>query len=254
MPTSPGTLLRRVKGFPDGPSAPPRYVGVDDWALRKGRRYGTILIDLERGRVLGILPGRDGEARKAWLRDHPGVEVITRNRAAAYARAAAQGAPQAKQVADRWHLLKNRREAVEQVLGRLSAAVREAVREGPPASSAAARRRRRTAEARQPALRRPGPLSGHQLPHHLPTRRPARPARRRARASRRARRSVRLKSAVSWQGDRCSVNSVDRAGTAVPWSKPPGRNDHVSHYLSVGGTAVRALHRRAATGCLVTLW
>lgn len=140
MPTSPDTLLRRVKGFPDRPSAPPRYVGVDDWALRKGHRYGTILIDLERGRVLDILPGRDGEALKAWLKDHPGVEVITRDRAAAYAQAAAEGAPQAKQVADRWHLLKNLREAVEQVLARLSAAVREALREEPtpvaPASEA----------------------------------------------------------------------------------------------------------------------
>jgi transposase len=67
MPTSPDTLLRRVKSFTDEPSAPPRCVGVDDWALRKGRRYGTILIDLERGRVLDILRGRDGEALKEWL-------------------------------------------------------------------------------------------------------------------------------------------------------------------------------------------
>jgi transposase len=131
MPTSPDTLLRRVKGFPDEPAPPPRYVGVDDWAIRKGRRYGTILIDLERGRVLDLLPGRDGEALKAWLRERPGVEVITRDRAAAYAQAATEGAPQAKQVADRWHLLKNLREAVEQVLARLSVAVREALREGP---------------------------------------------------------------------------------------------------------------------------
>jgi site-specific DNA recombinase len=143
MPTSPDTLLRRVKSRPGESSPPPRYVGVDDWAIRKGHRYGTILIDLERGSVLDILPGRDGEALKAWLEEHPGVEVITRDRAAAYAQAAAEGAPQAKQVADRWHLLKNLREAVELVLVRLSATVREALREGsvpveiPPTAPAA---------------------------------------------------------------------------------------------------------------------
>jgi hypothetical protein len=135
MPASPDTLLRRVKSFPEEPAPPPRCVGVDDWALRKGRRYGTVLIDLERGRVLDLLPGRDGEALKAWLKGHPGVEVITRDRAAAYAQAAAEGAPQAQQVADRWHLLKNLREAVEQVLVRLSATVREALREGPAAAA-----------------------------------------------------------------------------------------------------------------------
>ena len=89
MPTSADTLLRRVKGSPDEPAPPPRYVGIDDWALRKGQRYGTIVIDLERGRVLDLLPGRDGEALKTWLKEHPGVEVITRDRWTAYAQAAA---------------------------------------------------------------------------------------------------------------------------------------------------------------------
>jgi transposase len=137
MPTSPDTLLRRVKDAPDEPTPPPRYVGIDDWALRKGQRYGTILIDLERGRVIDILPGRDGEALKAWLKGHPQVEVITRDRWAAYAEAAAAGAPQAQQVADRWHLLKNLREAVERLLGRLEAAVHEALREPGPEAAVA---------------------------------------------------------------------------------------------------------------------
>jgi transposase len=84
-PTSPDTLLRRVKQF-DGESLPePRFVGVDDWAWRKGHNYGTILIDLERGRVIDILPGRDGAALAAWLKEHPTVEVITRDRWSAYA-------------------------------------------------------------------------------------------------------------------------------------------------------------------------
>jgi transposase len=128
MPTSRDTLLRRVQGAPDEPAPPPRFIGVDDWAVRKGQRYGTILIDLERGRVIDILPGRDGSALKQWLGEHPGVEVITRDRWAAYAQAAAEAAPQARQVADRWHLLKNLREAVERLFERHGATIREALR------------------------------------------------------------------------------------------------------------------------------
>jgi transposase len=144
MPTSADTLLRRVKNSPAEGDPPPRYVGVDDWAMRKGQRYGTIVVDLERGRVIDLLPGRDGAALKVWLKEHPGVEVITRDRWAAYAQAAAEGAPQARQVADRWHLLKNLREAVERLLARMSGAAHEALGKaprpddgGPPASVAA---------------------------------------------------------------------------------------------------------------------
>jgi transposase len=131
MPTSPDTLLRRVKDTPDEVEPLLRYVGVDDWAIRKGQRYGTILIDLERGRVIDLLPGRDGAALKDWLKEHPSVEVITRDRWAAYAQAATEAAPQAKQVADRWHLLKNLREAIERLLARMSSDVREALHETP---------------------------------------------------------------------------------------------------------------------------
>jgi transposase len=132
MPTSPDTLLRRVKNAPEEPAPAPRYVGVDDWAIRKGQRYGTILIDLERGRVLDLLPGRDGTALQAWLQEHPGVELLTRDRWAAFAQAAAAGAPQARQVADRWHLLKNLREKVERLLGRMAAVVQVSLREPAP--------------------------------------------------------------------------------------------------------------------------
>ena len=109
MPTSPDTLLRRVKAAELDPSPPPRYVGIDDWAIRKGQNYGTAVVDLERRRVVALLPGRDGEAIAQWLRDNPQVEVISRDRWPAYAKAATEAAPQAKQVADRWHLLKNLR-------------------------------------------------------------------------------------------------------------------------------------------------
>lgn len=133
MPTSPDTVLRRVKTAPDEAGPPPRFIGIDDWAWKKGHRYGTILIDLERGRVIDILPGRDGEALKVWLRAHPGVEVITRDRWPAFAQAAAEAAPQARQVADRWHLLKNLREAIGRLFERRSGTVKEALSAVPAA-------------------------------------------------------------------------------------------------------------------------
>jgi transposase len=125
MPASPDTLLRRVKSAPEKNDPPPRYVGVDDWAWKKGQRYGTLLVDLERGRVIEILSGRDGKALAEWLRAHPEVEVISRDRWTAYAQAATDAAPQAKQVADRWHLLKNLREAIERLFERNAPAIRE---------------------------------------------------------------------------------------------------------------------------------
>lgn len=132
MPTSPDTLLRRIKDAVAEPSAsPPRYVGVDDWAVRKGQRYGTIVVDLERGRVVDLLPGRDGTALEAWLKEHPGVEVVSRDRWAAFAQAATAGAPQAKQVADRWHLLKNLREAIEKLFDRFYSKLKPALQEPP---------------------------------------------------------------------------------------------------------------------------
>ena len=121
--TSPDTLLRRVKRLRNEPAEPPRVVGIDDWAWRKGQRYGTIVVDLERSDVIDLLPDRDAETVAAWLKAHPGIEVVSRDRSQAYTQAATEGAPQAEQVADRWHLLKNLREAVERVLERHSAVV-----------------------------------------------------------------------------------------------------------------------------------
>ncbi len=132
IPASPDTLLRRVRGAVIEPPSAPRFVGIDDWACKKGQSYGTILIDLERSQVIDIFPGRDGQAVKEWLKANPQVEVITRDRWAAYAQAASEAAPQAKQVADRWHLLKNLREAVERLLARFSPEIRTATR---PASA-----------------------------------------------------------------------------------------------------------------------
>jgi transposase len=124
MPTSPDTLLRRVKAYRIESGPPPRFIGIDDWAVRKGQTYGTMIVDLERQRVIALLPGRDAEPLAEWLRHHPQVEVISRDRWPAYAKAATEAAPQARQVADRWHLLKNLREALENFLARLSPEIR----------------------------------------------------------------------------------------------------------------------------------
>jgi transposase len=86
--------------------------------MRKGRTYGTILVDLERHRIVELLPDREAETLQAWLTAHRGVEVITRDRAGAYAQGARKGAPQAQQVADRFHLLLNLREALKRLFER----------------------------------------------------------------------------------------------------------------------------------------
>ena len=114
---SDSTLLRQLRrrAFRDCARVP-RVLGIDDWAWRKGHRYGTILCDLERGQVIDLLPERSAESTEQWLRAHPGVEIISRDRAGLYAEAATKGAPQAVQVADRWHLLHNMTEALTEAL------------------------------------------------------------------------------------------------------------------------------------------
>lgn len=119
MPTSGSTLLRIVRRYPESDSELPRVLGVDDWAIRKGHRYGTILVDLEQHRVVDLLPDRTAATLKGWLQVHNGVEWVARDRSLEYALGISEGAPGAIQVADRWHLLKNLGEATERALQEL---------------------------------------------------------------------------------------------------------------------------------------
>lgn len=114
MPTSPDTILRMIRSSELPDASNPRIVGVDDFSIRRGKTFGTILVDLERHQVVDLLPDRSGDTLAAWLKEHPGVDVIARDRSGEYARGASEGAPQAKQVADRWHLVKNLGDGLQQ--------------------------------------------------------------------------------------------------------------------------------------------
>jgi transposase len=117
-------LLHQLKA---PPVEKPRVIGSDDWAFRKGRDYGTLIIDYETGKPIALLSKRDQETVKAWLEKHPTIEIVTRGRSGEYREASTQALPDAVQVADRWHLLGNLREVIERHLSRHYQTVRQLV-------------------------------------------------------------------------------------------------------------------------------
>jgi transposase len=131
MPLSGDTLIREIRMTPEESLDTPRVLGIDDWAKLKGQTYGTILVDLESHHPVELLDSREAEAVINWLKAHPGIEIISRDRSLEYAKAATEGAPEAKQVADRWHLLKNLREAIENELMHKPAVLQAAAKEVP---------------------------------------------------------------------------------------------------------------------------
>lgn len=124
--TSPDTLMREIRQTPLPVLPVPEVVSVDDWCLRRGQRYGAILVDLARRQVVDLLPDREADTFVSWLKARPPVAVVSRDRGANFAEGAARAAPQAVQVADRFHVLKNWVEALQQVLGREQASLQAA--------------------------------------------------------------------------------------------------------------------------------
>ena len=113
MSGSRDTILRLIRTVEPPATVPPKKVGVDDWAWKRGHRYGTLFCDLERAQVIALLPDRSEESVTAWFAAHPSIELISRDGSSTYAAAALKGAPQAIQILDTWHLVKNLAKALQ---------------------------------------------------------------------------------------------------------------------------------------------
>ncbi|HEV2662601.1 MAG TPA: ISL3 family transposase [Ktedonobacteraceae bacterium] len=131
MPTSRDTILRRIMALPERLSGSILYLGIDDFSFRRGQWFGTLLIDLESHRPVDLLPDRLAESSARWMQHHPEIQVVSRDRGAEYASAASQGAPQALQCADRFHVVKNLTEATQLLLARCQTEIADANKAAP---------------------------------------------------------------------------------------------------------------------------
>src|SRR6266700_4092836 len=126
MSGSRDTILRLIRKFEQPAAQEPRVIGLDDWAWKRRRRYGTLICDLEQRRPLDLLPDRRVETVSAWLQAHPHIAIVSRDGSSEYASAIKKGAPQARQVSDRWHLVKNLAACVSVQLAQSLAQIRRA--------------------------------------------------------------------------------------------------------------------------------
>src|SRR5260370_7790018 len=142
-------------------------LGIDDWSFRRGRQFGTILVNLATHEMIDLLPDRETEPAQSWMEEHPEIDVVSRDRGEDYASAARFGAPQARQVADRFHLAQNLTEMVEEILARCRAEIRKAAKGTNPSSEQQAggdKEPTASFNTRPPA---PDPLAGSaHLAHH----------------------------------------------------------------------------------------
>ncbi|MAT42436.1 MAG: hypothetical protein CL609_08855 [Anaerolineaceae bacterium] len=116
MKVSADTLLRLIREHTIEKKETIKALGIDDFAFRKGIKYGTILVDLENHKPIDLLPDRTSQSVATWLKDHPEIEIVTRDRSTEYARGVSEGLPHGIQITDRWHLLQNLRDALERML------------------------------------------------------------------------------------------------------------------------------------------
>ncbi len=128
MHASPTTILRRIMALPFVPVEAVSALGIDDWSFRRGRTFGTILVDLTSHKILDLLPDCNAETAAAWMRKHPEIEIVSRDRGEDYAAAARLGAPQAIQCADRFHLAQNLTEIVKEILARCRSEIRKGLK------------------------------------------------------------------------------------------------------------------------------
>lgn len=161
------TVLRWLRATPPPDTPPVTVLGIDDFAFRRGRSYGTLLLDLERHCVIDLLPDRAQETVAAWLRQQPQVRVVSRDRGGDYAAGARLGAPLALQIADRFHLLVNAGEAFERCLTRHSALLTQAAQTCAPASATARMTKHCPSDVRHKAERRAARLARYEQVKHL---------------------------------------------------------------------------------------